>query len=152
MSGCTLSTSRDVEIVLELMREFYLGERLHFDEKVARRALDELWADPRLGRLYLIRTGEEVVGYTVLAFGFSLEFHGRDALVDEFYVREADRGAGIGTACLAMLEEVCRAEGIRAIHLEADRTNLRVKRLYHRVGYEDHDRHLLTKWLEPHDG
>jgi ribosomal protein S18 acetylase RimI-like enzyme len=89
----------------------------------------------------------EPVGYLVLTFGFSLEFHGRDALVDELYVRDAHRGRGAGSACMAHVEELCRDEGVRAVHLEVDHVNLRAKALYHRRGYEDHARHLLTKWL-----
>jgi GNAT superfamily N-acetyltransferase len=134
-------------LLLGLMREFYSIEHLPYDEGVARRALGELWSNPALGRVYLIRLGEELAGYVVLTFGFSLEFRGRDALVDELYVREAHRGRGVGTRCLEWVEGVCRAEEIHALHLEVDHVNLRAKRLYHRVGYRDHDRHLLTKWL-----
>lgn len=133
--------------LLELMREFYHVEHLPYDEGVARRALGELWRNPALGRVYLVRAGEDLAGYVVLTFGFSLEFRGRDALVDELYVREAHRGRGVGTRCLEWVEGVCRAEGIHALHLEVDHVNLRAKRLYHRAGYRDHHRHLLTKWL-----
>lgn len=51
-------------------------------------------------------------------------------------------------AALQRVEEVCRMEGIRALHLEVDRGNTRAQELYRRVGYRDHDRYLLTKWLE----
>jgi GNAT superfamily N-acetyltransferase len=147
LSACTLATPGDVELVLEMMREFYVGERLSYREEIARRGLAELWSIPELGRIYVIQAAEGPAGYAILTFGFSLEFHGRDALVDELYVREAYRGSGLGSFCLAFLEQVCRDEGIHAIHLEADFANARAKRLYHRVGYKDHDRHLLTKWL-----
>ena len=65
------------------------------------------------------------------------------------YVREAFRGRGAGTVSLAFVEELCRTEGIRALHLEVDRGNEAARRLYHRAGYRDHDRYLLTRWLEP---
>ncbi|HEX5726541.1 MAG TPA: GNAT family N-acetyltransferase [Longimicrobiaceae bacterium] len=137
----------DEELLLELMQEFYAIEHLPYRESVARAGLRELWHNPALGRIYLIHADDAVVGYVVLTFGFSFEFRGRDALVDEFYVREAHRGGGLGTACLGWVEDVCRAEGIHAIHLEVDHINTRAKELYHRVGYQDHDRRLLTKWL-----
>ena len=133
--------------MLALMQEFYAIEHLRYQVEVAQRALRELWSNPAPGRVYLIHTENGVAGYVVLTFGFSLEFHGRDALVDELYVRESHRGQGLGAACLQWVEDVCRAEGIHALHLEVDHANLRAKELYHRVGYRDHDRHLLTKWL-----
>ena len=135
------------ELLLALMQEFYEVEHLRYREEVARAALAELRDSPALGRVLLVYQGDEPAGYVVLTYGFSLEFHGRDALVDELYVRERFRGQGLGTATLRMVEELCRAEGVHALHLEVDRVNLRAKRLYHREGYRDHDRHLLTRWL-----
>jgi ribosomal protein S18 acetylase RimI-like enzyme len=37
--------------------------------------------------------------------------------------------------------------GVSAVHLEVDRGNDPAFELYRRVGYEDHDRFLMTKWL-----
>jgi GNAT superfamily N-acetyltransferase len=142
-----LARPADEDLLLTLTQEFYSVEHLPYDREVARRALQELWDHPEFGRVYLIQSEASVAGYLVLTFGFSLEFHGRDALLDEFYVREAHRGQGLGTASLKRVEEVCRAEGIHALHLEVDHANERAKRLYHRMGYQDHDRHLLTKRL-----
>jgi diamine N-acetyltransferase len=133
--------------VLTRMREFYAGELLPYDPEIASRALHELWQQPSLGRVILIEDHGVQVGYVVLTFGFSLEFRGRDALVDELYVRESYRGRGFGTACLRWIEDMCIREGIHALHLEVDHVNSRAKKLYHAVGFRDHDRHLLTKWL-----
>ena len=143
----SLATSADEGLLLELMQECYAVEHLPYSAQVASQALRELWANPALGRVYIVHAADTVAGYVVLTFGFSLEFRGRDAMVDELYVRERFRGQGIGTACLRWVEEVCREEGIHALHLEVDHVNTRAKRLYHRVGYQDHDRHLLTRWL-----
>ena len=76
------------------------------------------------------------------------EFHGRGAWVDELYVREAWRGQGLGRASLAFAEELGRRAGIKALRLEVDRGNARAQRLYRAAGFQDHDRFLLTKWLE----
>lgn len=45
------------------------------------------------------------------------------------------------------MQDVCRSLGIKALHLEVDRVNTRAKQLYHRFGFQDHERYLLTKWL-----
>jgi ribosomal protein S18 acetylase RimI-like enzyme len=141
------ATPADEELVVEMMREFYLIEHLPYDDAVARRALRGLLSDRGAGVAFIVRDAAGVAGYLVLTFGYSLEFHGRDALVDELYVREPLRGRGLGSALIASAEALCRAEGIRAMHLEVDRSNEHAKRLYHRAGYRDHDRHLLTKWV-----
>lgn len=133
--------------LLELMQEFYAIEHLPYDEGVARRSAEQLFHQPLFGVIHLMEAENQVAGYVVLTFGFSLEFHGRDALVDELYVREAWRGRGLGKAALAFVESICHKEGIAALHLEVDRGNTRAQEIYRKAGYKDHDRFLLTKWF-----
>ncbi len=139
--------SQDVEALLPLMRDFYEFERLRFDESLLRRLLADLISDDRLGRLILFFSESELVGYMVLGFGFSLEFHGRDCLIDEFYVRPEWRSQGIGAAAVDFAAKLCRNLGIEAVHLEADYVNVRGHEFYKRLGFKDHERHLMTKWL-----
>lgn len=134
--------------VLELMKEFYAIEHLPYEENVARRGLEELFRQPAFGVVHLIEVEEKLAGYVVLTFGFSLEFHGRDGLVDELYLRETWRGRGFGRATLAFIEQFCREAGIAAVHLEVDRANRRAQEVYRKSGYKDHDRFLLTKWIK----
>jgi ribosomal protein S18 acetylase RimI-like enzyme len=150
-ASLTPATAADEALVLALMREFYAGEGLTFSEKPARAALRTLLGDPAVGRVFLIGEGTEPAGYLVLTFGFSLEFHGRDGLVDELYVRAPFRGRGLGRAALAHAEAVCREEGVRVLSLEVDRSNRRARALYERSGYRDRGNHLLTKRLAPGD-
>lgn len=142
----TVADSSHSDLLFELMQEFYALEHLRFEEPT-RRALERLLDDRALGMVHLICSRDAVIGYFILTFGFSLEFHGRDALVDELYIREPYRGEGIGQASLRFIEALCRQHGIEALHLEVDRSNLRAQALYRRAGYQDHDRYLLTKWL-----
>lgn len=138
----------DEDALWPLVRALHAHEHLPEPGAAVRGALKALLAGDDRGFVLVAEDHGQMVGYVVLGFGFSLEFHGRDALMDELYVREAHRGHGAGTLSLAFVEELCRTEGIRALHLEVDRSNGRAERLYHRAGYRDHDRYLLTKWLE----
>lgn len=143
-----LADNSHTNLLIELMREFYIVEHLKFDERVARRALQQILSDKTFGQVHLIGTVDEVIGYIVLTFGFSLEFHGRDALIDEFYLRESYRGRGIGKATLQFIHDVCRREGIKALNLEVARENKRAQAVYSQAGYLDRGNYLLTKWLE----
>lgn len=145
----SLASDSDTAELVELMREFYAFEHIAFDEEGARSALRQILSEGRFGVVHLIRVDAEeaAAGYLVLTFGFSLEFHGRDAFIDELYLRENFRGRGIGRACIEFAAEVCRAKGIAALHLEVERANTRAQALYRREGFRDHDRYLLTKWV-----
>lgn len=135
------ATPADLPSLLAMQREFYAHERYPFDEGVAAAAMRALLEDASLGRMMIA----DEAGYFVVTFGYSLEFGGRDAFVDELFVLPAARGRGLGTQALVLAEEVCREAGVRALHLEVEFENPEAKRLYARSGYYEHTRHLMTK-------
>ena len=143
----TPATLDDEPVLLELMREFYAHEGLAFGRAGALEALRTLMANPALGRVWLFRVGDDVVGYTAVTVCYSLEFVGRVALVDELYVREGWRGRGIGTRALDMVAEGCRELGVAAVRLEVDTTNTRAMALYQRMGFELQERHMMSRWI-----
>ena len=99
--------TRDDVSLLKFMREFYTLERLVFDEQCARAALEKILDDSSLGRVWLIDVEGAPVGYLVLTFGFSLEFQGRDAFIDEIYVQDEIQG-GAWAAVRSRCREECR--------------------------------------------
>ncbi|MEG3839459.1 GNAT family N-acetyltransferase [Microcoleus sp. herbarium14] len=137
----------DLTLLLELVKEFHKKEQLAFDEKVDRDVLANFMADASLGQVWLIQQEGEAIGYIILTLGYSLEYRGRDAFIDEFYIRPNYRGQGIGTQTLAFAEDTCRVLEVQALHLEVDFENPDAQRLYHRVGYQPHNRFLMTKNL-----
>ncbi|HEX8283537.1 MAG TPA: GNAT family N-acetyltransferase [Pyrinomonadaceae bacterium] len=137
----------DADALLAMMRELYEHERIPFDEPAAGGALAQLLADEAFGVAYLMLLGGEAAGYLVITYGFSLEFGGRAALVDELFVKDEFRGRGAGRAALDFAAGVCRARGIRALRLEVERVNEAALSVYRKAGFVGHDRHLLTRWL-----
>lgn len=142
-----IADDSDTEILVQFIREFHEIEHLPFDDSTIRCLLAKLLNDDSLGRVWLIQLGSESIGYIVLVFGYSLEFLGRDAFVDELYIRERYRGQGLGTRALQFVQEVSPSFDIQAIHLEVDRINTAAQGLYRKMGFVEHDRYLMTKWL-----
>ncbi len=93
------------------------------------------------------RVYHRVVGYLAVTLGFSLEYRGRDAFIDELFIEPGSRGLGLGREALEIAERYCRECGVRALHLEVERHHQSAFELYRRTGFEDHDRYLMTKWL-----
>lgn len=135
------------ELLVEMMREFYDFEHLPWDSAVARRGLGMVLGDLSLWEVWLVRRAGEAAGYFVLGFGFSLEFRGRFALLDELYLREEFRGGGLGRRAIRHAEEVCRGQGIDALRLEVEHRNGGAQAFYRAVGFEGHERYLLTRWI-----
>ena len=140
-----LADVADIDLLVKFMREFYEFDGLAFEEEVARSALRQILGDDSFGRVWLIQVGGSPAGYVVLTPGFSLMYGGRDAFVDELYVRAEHRGRGVGRRALEFVEGVCRTLGVRALHLEVGRGNTTAQAVYRRLGFQDHDQYLLTK-------
>ena len=121
--------------------------KIRFDEPAARTAFRRFSSLPAFGRVWILSEANKPVGYIVLTLGFSFEFHGHDAFIDELYVDAAYRRRGFGRQAVSFLEQKAREMGVNAIHLEVDRGNDPALGLYRRAGYENHDRFLMTKWL-----
>lgn len=137
----------DTDALIRMMRGLYEHDRTPFDESSHRAALAQLLAHDSYGLACLMLLDEEVAGYVVITFGFSLEFRGRDAFIDELFVKEEFRGRSLGGAAILFAEGVCRDRHVRALHLEVERRNTGAQSVYRRAGFKDHDRYLLTKWL-----
>ncbi len=142
-----LLSDQEVPALLEMMREFYSQQHMRFDETAARCAINKLLQSPQLGQIYLIFRGQAMAGYFVLTFCFSLEFHGRFALLDELYLREDFRRLKLGQGVIGFAEGICRREGMAALRLEVGRENQPAQALYRNSGFAEDARNLMTKWL-----
>lgn len=134
----------DAADIDDLVAAFHRHEGVDVTEQVRRASIDTLLATPAQGRILLVQhcdTGN--VGYAVLAFGFSLEFGGRDAFLDELFIAGEYRGQGIGSAALTAVSAWARQEGLSALHLEVERDNTAAKALYAKSGFEDRSNYNL---------
>ena len=142
-----LAQLADVDLAVQLMSEFYQESGYALHPQRGREAIRGLVADPELGRLWLIEADGATAGYVALTFGWSLEYQGRDAFIDDLYLRSAFRARGLGTRVMEQVEVEARALGVEALHLEVGRDNQAGRALYSRRGFRDNDRQLLTKRL-----
>lgn len=142
-----LAVESDADALLEFMQAYYAFDGHGFDREKARVALTALLRDANLGSAWLILDGDASVGYVVLCFGYSLEWLGRDAFVDEFYLREEYRGHGWGRTAMAFVEEAAKTAGIRTLHLEVVRQNAAALGMYRRLGFREHESTFLSKWI-----
>jgi diamine N-acetyltransferase len=136
----------DADLLLDLMREYYAFDGHGYDREKARIALLGLLKNPDFGRVWIILDRDSPVGYAVLCFGYSLEWLGRDAFVDEIFLLENYRGRGWGKQLMKFLEDAARELGIRALHLGVVPGNPALH-LYEKVGFHKHDSTFLSKWI-----
>lgn len=129
-----------LDALLPLVRGYHEFEHVQMSDAHRAAAVAPLLEpDSPLGCVWLIHAAEEAggeaVGYVALCFGYSIEFRGRDAFVDEFFLVESARGQGLGSRVLERVKAEARALGIAALHLEVARDNARARRLYEKWGF-----------------
>jgi diamine N-acetyltransferase len=142
-----LAAESDTATLLKFMRAYYAFDGHGFDEQKARAALTTLLRDPGLGRVWLILDGKAPIGYVVICFGYSLEWLGRDAFVDEFYLLPEYRGHGWGRRTMAFVEDAARSLNVRALHLEVVRQNATALQVYCKLGFKERQSTFMSKWI-----
>jgi diamine N-acetyltransferase len=142
-----LADHTDLKLLLDLVREYYAFDHHPYDRDAVRAALVGLLDEPLFGSIWLICDHAEPIGYMILTIGYSIEYRGHDAFIDELYLRANYRGHGWGRRALAFVEQACRDRGVKALHLEVERENTTAQAVYRKYGFEDQDRLLLNKWI-----
>lgn len=143
----TRARPSDESALLAMMRTFYAGERLPFDEARARRILDELTDPNSYGFLHVMQVEGRPAGYLLSTWGYSAEHGGPYLLVDELYVEPAHRGRGLGRAALEFAAALAREHGATVVKLEVSDHNPEAARLYLGQGFTDEKRRVLVRRL-----
>lgn len=110
----------DIDALLRCYRAFY-GETGHTLRPAAEAAIAALLQpDCPHGLVMVLAANGEIAGFASLCFGYSVEFGGRDAFLDDLYVSPALRGRGYGRELVTMICDGARASGCNALHLETE--------------------------------
>jgi ribosomal protein S18 acetylase RimI-like enzyme len=141
-------TASDLDVLANLVSEYYAFDDLVYDDQLARRALCELINEKEYGRIWLLELEQRPIGYLLLTFGFIVEFHGKHAVIDEVYLRPGYRSRGYFRMALAFVEAFCRESNIRCLRLEVEMKNQRAQEAYHKAGFHRHERIVMTKVLK----
>lgn len=143
-----LAKPADLDRLLALVAAFHGEEGLQTTDQARRDGIAPLLDGIPHGAAYLIGPSRAPIGYVIITFGWSVEFGGMDAFIDEIYVRPAIRGRGIASEVLITLPGALAQGGVKAMHLEVDRDNAVAQRLYTRAGFKPRERYfLMTKRL-----
>jgi len=137
----------DVDLLMLYMESFYAMFGYAINAAVTRVNVEHFITDPSLGYMEVIEAEGQAAGYIVVAFGYSFEFGGRIAVIDEFYITPEFRYQGIGRFILESVIDELASKGIHAVRLEVEETNQAALKLYGDCDFITHKRFLMTRWL-----
>ena len=138
-----MATPDDIDTLVDLMAEFYSEAHFALHRERAASAFRAILADPRLGWIWLVEKESQLTGYLVATVCFSMEYGGNVAFVDDFFIKPAFRGAGLGSSALAEARDHCISIGLRGMAVETGYDNSAAQRVYRRAGFEETNRQLL---------
>ncbi|SLN60088.1 GNAT family N-acetyltransferase [Pseudooctadecabacter jejudonensis] len=143
-----LATPQDAPRLLPLIAAFHTEYGLEMTDDARHTALMPLLEGSPLGAAWLFGPAKAPTGYTIITFGWSMELGGMDAFVDELFIRPAVRNRGLGSEVLHTIAASLADVGVKALHLEVDRTDEATIRLYTRARFKMRDRYsLMTRTL-----
>jgi len=140
-----LAGPAQLEELLPLVTNYHAFEEVETSAEQRRNSVGKLLHDKGLGEIWLVRKVDGLIGYIAVCYSYSIEFGGRDAFVDEFYIAEAERSRGIGGRVLKEIAMLLRARGVVAVHLEVDGQNERARAAYARAGFSSREKyHVMS--------
>lgn len=135
MRSLHLAKPEDLPKLLPLVASFHDHQGFNTTPEHQHDAILPLLQGSPHGAVWLIGPRRAPVGYVVVSFGWSVEYGGMHAIVDEIFVRSAVRKRGMGSEALNALAKALRDGGIRALHLEAKQSDDALKSFYHRAKF-----------------
>ncbi|QFS82476.1 Acetyltransferase (GNAT) family protein [Roseivivax sp. THAF40] len=143
MKTLHLAAPDDAEKLLPLVAAFHAEQGFDTDLEHRAAAIAPLLDGTPHGAVWLIGPRKAPVGYIVITFGWSVEYGGLDAVVDEIYIRPAVRRRGMGSEALNDIAKALKEADVRALHLEVARDDEDAQRFYSRGRFKPRDGHMF---------
>ena len=133
----------DIEIITQMMRDFYAIDNYPIDVEVTKTLFQEFIFNEHVGKSWLIYSENEIVGYIILTFIFSFEYGGKIAFVDELFIKETARGKGIGKEAIQFIQAEVPKLSLKLLYLEVEPHNENAQKLYLAHDFVIHNRKLM---------
>jgi GNAT superfamily N-acetyltransferase len=141
-----MASVEDAPALAALVEHYWHFERIPGYARLRIETLLEiLLGDSRAGAAWLAYDGASAIGYLLAVCVFSLENGGLTAEIDELYVRDDHRSAGVGTQLVAVAESFLSGRGCKNVALQLGRNNHAGRAFYEKRGYSARDAYELLE-------
>ena len=124
----------DKDSVLEMMRVFYASPAVlsNGSEEIFLNDIENCVNDSPYLEGYIVEDAGQIRGYAMIAKSYSTEFGKPCVWIEDLYLKEAYRGAGLGSAVLQCITD--RYPGC-IFRLEVEEENTRAIEVYKKNGF-----------------
>ena len=139
----------DMDAMAELLAELFTQESDFKPEREKQLAgLRLILDDPRIGKLFVLRVDDRVVGMANALFTVSTAEGRRVMLLEDVIVAARYRGRGLGRRLIEHITAWAAANGLARITLLADKDNAPALAFYERMGFTPSAMRVLRKSSE----
>jgi GNAT superfamily N-acetyltransferase len=136
------ATRDDADVICALEKEFYeylksLGDDYGLSFNIDTYLRDGFGNNPAFQGL-VAEIDNEVVGYLLYHFGYSVDWAMRILYIIDLYVRPANRLQGVGRALMKRAGEICAADGGKRLYWSVFSPNRPAFDFYERLGAQYH--------------
>lgn len=144
------ATLNDLNILVELMNEFYSEANFVLDYEIARNSFSEILSQPDLGSVFLLFYNSVPVGHVVVTIRFAMEYGSSIGYIDDLFVRKEYRRLGIANCGLAAIQSECEKFQLKGLVVEVGELNEAAVKLYEKIGLTKiiDGRILMSKKIE----
>ena len=137
MMSIRRATATDIADIAGLVERYWEFEAIRgFDRPRIEALLAGLLARPERGACWAAEEDGRLQGYLLAVFMFSLEYGGLMAEIDEVFVAQEARSAGLGSLLVERVEGDLAERGLVRLQLQLGVENHRARRFYERHGFE----------------
>src|ERR1700722_1637605 len=131
-----LAATADISRVASLAQRYWEFESIDgFDRLRIEMLLGNLFSAPERGACWVAEAGGQLCGYLLAVFMFSLEHGGLMAEIDELFVSQEARSAGVGALLVTQAERDLAQRGLVRLQLQLGVGNERARLFYERHGF-----------------
>jgi GNAT superfamily N-acetyltransferase len=130
------ASTEDAAAIAALVERYWEFESIEgFDSLRVATLLTQLISEPQRGTCWVAEANGRFCGYLLAVFVFSLEHGGLMAEIDEVFVSEEFRSAGLGSLLVTRAERDLAERGMVRLQLQLGVHNETARRFYQRHGF-----------------
>jgi GNAT superfamily N-acetyltransferase len=140
------ANTADLPQLADLLAELFTLESDFKPEREKQlRGLRLILDNPELGRLFVLRNGEHVLGMANALITVSTAEGARVLLLEDVIVRAEQRGNGLGKRLVEHVLGWATAQGLTRVTLLADRENAAALDFYRKLGFDESHMQVMRK-------
>ena len=131
-----LGNESDLDALLDLLGQFALEAGTALPKQHLEAALVPMLQGIELGEIWVLENTQELIGYLVIGWGWGIESGGKEALIDEVFIKPSHRNQGLGRQLVEHALAHAKQQGAKTVFLETEKSNPESRKLYVDLGFE----------------